>query len=170
MAYLDGNRPSLLMCRGYYTRAVLAAWNWRDGKLTHVWTFDSDDGTPGNDHYRGEGNHNLSVADVDGDGKDEIVYGAATIDDNGKRLYSTGLGHGDALHVTDLHPQRPGLEVFDIQERFSDAGANFRDAKAGEVIWKKPSIKAGADGKGPDVAERSMSIRDTRDTSLSAMV
>ena len=61
VAYLDGERPSLVMCRGYYTRAVLAAWDWRDGKLTHVWTFDSDDGTPGNDKYRGQGNHNISV-------------------------------------------------------------------------------------------------------------
>ena len=72
-----------------------------------------------------------------------------TIDDNGKGLYSTGLGHGDALHVSDLDPSRPGLEVFDIQERFSDAGANFRDAKTGEVIWKIASVKAGADGEGP---------------------
>lgn len=149
VAYLDGKRPSLVMTRGYYTRSVLAAWNWRGGKLTHVWTFDSDDGTPGNEKYRGQGNHNLTAADVDGDGKDEIVFGAATIDDNGKGLYSTGLGHGDALHVSDLDPERPGLEVFDIQERFDDAGANFRDAKTGEVIWKKPSVKAGADGEGP---------------------
>ena len=149
VAYLDGKRPSLVMTRGYYTRSVLAAWNWRGGKLTHLWTFDSDDGTPGNEKYRGQGNHNLTAADVDGDGKDEIVFGAATIDDNGKGLYSTGLGHGDALHVSDLDPERPGLEVFDIQERFDNAGANFRDARTGEVIWKKPSIKAGNDGEGP---------------------
>jgi rhamnogalacturonan endolyase len=149
VAYLDGRRPSLVMARGYYTRAVLAAWNWRDGKLTHVWTFDSDDGTPGNAEYRGQGNHNLSVGDVDGDGRDEIIYGAAAIDDNGKGLHATGLGHGDALHVSDLDPDRPGLEVFNIQERFGDAGANFRDARTGEVLWKKPSIKAGADGEGP---------------------
>jgi len=149
VAYLDGERPSLIMARGYYTRSVITAWNWRKGKFTRLWTFDSDDGPEENRKYRGQGNHNLSVADVDGDGRDEIVYGAATIDDNGKGLYSTGLGHGDALHVTDLDPDRPGLEVFDIQERFDDAGANFRDARTGEVLWKKASVTAGADGEGP---------------------
>ena len=150
VAYLDGKTPSLIMTRGYYTRSVLAAWDFKNKKLQHRWTFDSDDpAQPANRLYRGQGNHNLSVADVDNDGKDEIVFGAMTIDDNGKGLYTTGLGHGDALHVSDLDPSRPGLEVFDIQERFDDAGANFRDGKTGEVIWKKPSIKAGDDGEGP---------------------
>lgn len=149
VAYLNGKTPSLIMARGYYTRAVIAAWNFVNKKLVPVWQFDSEDGTPGNKAYSGQGNHSLTIADVDGDGKDEIVYGAMTIDDNGKGLYSTGIGHGDALHVSDLDPNRPGLEVFDIQERFDDAGASFRDAKTGEVIWKKPSVKAGDDGEGP---------------------
>ena len=150
IAYLDGKTPSLIMTRGYYTRSVLAAWNFKNGKLTRQWTFDSDDPSqPGNRKYRGQGNHNLSVADVDADGKDEIVFGAMVIDDNGKGLYSTGLGHGDAQHVTDLDPSRPGLEVFGIQERFDDAGSHMFDARTGEVLWKKPSIKAGEDGEGP---------------------
>jgi rhamnogalacturonan endolyase len=149
VAYLDGKQPSLVMTRGYYTRTVLSAWNFRKGQLTALWTFDSDEPGNANRAYRGQGNHNLSVADVDADGKDEIIFGAMTIDDNGKGLYSTGLGHGDALHVTDLDPSHPGLEVFDIQERFGDAGASFRDARTGEVIWKKASVKAGADGEGP---------------------
>lgn len=136
IAYLDGQRPSLVMCRGYYTRAVLTAWNFRDGKLTHVWTFDSDDGTPGNRDYRGQGNHNLSVGDIDGDGKDEIVYGACAIDHDGTGLYTTGLGHGDAMHLSDIDPDRPGLEVFSIHERPSHPyGANLRDAATGKVIW-----------------------------------
>ena len=150
IAYLDGKTPSLIMTRGYYTRSVLTAWKFKNGKLIREWTFDSDDPAhPENRSYRGQGNHQLSVADVDNDGKDEIVFGAAVIDDNGKGLYSTGLGHGDALHVTDLDPSRPGLEVFDIQERFDDAGAHMRDAKTGLNLWKKASIKAGDDGEGP---------------------
>ena len=147
VAYLDGVHPSLVMCRGYYTRTVLAAWDFKDKKLVKRWTFDSND--KGNGKYAGQGNHNLTVTDVDGDGKDEIVYGQMTIDDNGTGLYTTGIGHADALHVSDLDPSRPGLEVFSIQEKFGDAGANFRDARTGEVIWKKPSVKAGDDGEGP---------------------
>lgn len=149
VAYLDGKRPSLIMTRGYYTRAVISAWNWREGEISHLWTFDSDDGTPGNEAYRGEGNHNLSISDIDADGKDEIIFGAAAIDDDGSGLYATGLGHGDALHLSDLDPGHPGMEVFNIQERFDDAGANFRDADSGEILWKKASVKAGEDGEGP---------------------
>ena len=139
VAYLDGVRPSLVMCRGYYTRAVLAAWDWRDGVLTQRWTFDTN--TSGNSEYTGQGNHNLSVADVDGDGKDEIVYGACSIDDNGTGLYTTGLGHGDAMHVGDLDPDRPGLEVFQVHESPSAAGAEFRDAATGALIWGKSSTE-----------------------------
>ena len=93
------------------------------------------------------------MGDVDGDGCDEIIYGAAVIDNDGKGLYSTGLGHADAMHFSDLDPTRSGLEVFNIQERFSDAGLNFRDAKTGEILWRVASLKAdesgGDKGEGP---------------------
>jgi rhamnogalacturonan endolyase len=147
IAYLDGVHPSVVMGRGYYTRTVLAAWDWRDGKLTSRWVFDS--AADGNKKYAGQGNHNLTVADVDGDGKDEIIYGGMTVDDDGKGLFTTGLGHGDAIHVSDLDPARPGLEMFRIQESFSDAGHHMVDARTGEVLWKRPSIAAGADREGP---------------------
>jgi len=145
VAYLDGQRPSLVMCRGYYTRTVLAAWDWRDGKLTSRWVFDSDT-AEANRAYRGQGNHQVCVADVDGDGRDEIVYGAMVIDDDGKGLYSTGWGHGDALHVGDLVPENPGLEIFSIQERFAGEGMNMRDAKTGKPLWLIPSVKAATSG------------------------
>ncbi|WP_079909805.1 rhamnogalacturonan lyase [Paenibacillus sp. 32352] len=150
IAYLDGKRPSLVMARGYYTRTVLAAYNWRDGQLTKLWTFDSNE--PGNETYAGQGNHNLSVADVDGDGKDEIIYGAVTIDDNGKGLYNTRLGHGDALHVGDLDPGRPGLEVFKVNEdKNSPYGAAMWDAATGEVLWGVHTGKDTGRGMSADI-------------------
>ena len=117
VAYLDGVRPSAVFCRGYYTRSVLAAWDWRDGKLTSRWVFDSDDGTPGNDKYRHQGNHNRLGCRCAWRRERTISFtGTMSINHEGKGIYSTGLGHGDTLHVGDLDPTRPGLEIFDIHE------------------------------------------------------
>jgi len=144
VAYLDGVQPSLVMCRGVYGRTVLAAWDWRDGKLTSRWVFDSGISYPpfkDASSYSGMGGHSLSVADVDGDGKDEIVYHAMVVDDSGKGLYSTGWRHGDSMHISDMSPDRPGLEVFTVHEnendtvRFKSPGAAMRDARTGEAIW-----------------------------------
>ena len=138
VAYLDGQRPSLLMARGYYTRTVVAAYDFRDGQLTQRWTFDTGNSTSGPlAGYRGQGAHSLTVGDVDGDGRDEVVYGAMTIDDDGSGLYTTGLGHGDALHLSDMVPARPGLEVFQVHESgtaHKGMGGTLRDAATGEVI------------------------------------
>lgn len=148
VAYLEGSRPSVLMCRGYYTRSTVAAWDWRDGKLSLRWFFDSDKfGPPDRTNpYRGQGNHNLSVADVDGDGRDELIYGAMVIDDDGRPLHSTGWGHGDALHVSDLTPANPGLEIVTIQERFGAEGLSLRDARSGNPIFTIPSVAAATSG------------------------
>ncbi|MDH6427885.1 MULTISPECIES: rhamnogalacturonan lyase [unclassified Paenibacillus] len=134
VAYLDGVHPSIIMARGYYTRTVVVAFDWNGSALTRKWTFDSNSST--NAGTAGQGNHSLSVADVDNDGKDEIIYGALTIDNNGETLYNTGLGHGDALHVGDLNPNRPGLEVFKVMENTSSPyGAAVWDAANGTVLW-----------------------------------
>lgn len=136
VAYLDGIHPSVVMTRGYYERTALAAWDFKDKKLVSRWVFDSK---VRQDPYSGQGYHNLTVADVDQDGKDEIVFGSMVIDDNGKGLYSTGLGHGDALHVSDLDPDRPGLEIFGIHELKGGrkgTGVALLDAKTGTVLFK----------------------------------
>jgi len=131
VGYLDGEHPSVIMCRGYYTRAYLAAYDWDGQHLVKRWVFDSN--APGNRGYAGQGNHNLRVGDVDGDGKDEIVYGSCTIDDNGKGLYTTGLGHGDAMHLTQFAWDMPGLQVWCCHENKRD-GATFRDAASGKIL------------------------------------
>jgi rhamnogalacturonan endolyase len=135
-AYLDGQRPSLIMARGYYTRSVIVAWDFRNGTLTRRWTFDSN--ASGNSAYAGQGNHQLAIADVDQDGRDEIVYGSMAVDDNGARLWNTGNGHGDALHVGDLDPARPGLEEFKVDEDASKPSSWFADARTGQVLWSTP--------------------------------
>ena len=135
IAYLDGIHPSVVMCRGYYARTVLAAFNWDGKNLKNHWTFDTDQ--PGNEHFAGQGNHNLRVADIDGDGCDEIVYGSMTVDHNGKGLYSTGMGHGDALHLTQFDPDNPQLQLWACHENKKD-GSTFRDAATGKVIFQLP--------------------------------
>lgn len=136
VAYLDGARPSLVMGRGYYTRLVRVAWDWRNGQLTHRWTFDSN--TPGNGFYAGQGNHQMTVGDVDGDGKDEIFNGSSAINDNGNGLWTNGMGHGDALHMSDIDPDRPGQEIWQPYESPGDngrVGAALVDAKNGARIF-----------------------------------
>ena len=136
IAYLDGEFPSVVMCRGYYTRTVLAAFDWRNGELTTRWGFDSE--TPGNEAYAGQGNHNLRVGDIDGDGCDEIIYGSCTINNDGTGLYSTEMGHGDAIHLTAFDPSSSKLQVWDCHENKRD-GSTFRDAATGDILFQIPS-------------------------------
>ncbi|MCH7401857.1 rhamnogalacturonan lyase [Belliella kenyensis] len=144
IAYLDGEKPSLILSRGYYTRTVISAWNWRGGELSHVWTFDSHGGDEENRKYAGQGYHSLTIADVDNDGKDEVVFGSMVINHDGKGLYSSGLGHGDAMHVSNMNPNRKGMEIFGIHENARHPhGANLRDALTGEIIWSYPSKDVG---------------------------
>jgi rhamnogalacturonan endolyase len=147
VAYLDGEFPSVVMARGYYGRSVLAAWDFRNGQLTSRWVFDSGAAVGGrfpwaeSSPFSGQGNHNLSVTDVDADGRDEIVYGSMVVDDTGVGLFSTGLRHGDALHVSDMVPSRPGLEVYGVHESegqtiaLGTPGMALYDAQTGEILW-----------------------------------
>lgn len=155
VAHLDGKRASAIFARGYYARTTVAAWDWRGGKLTMRWLFDS--ATPGNEKYGGQGNHQLSVADVDGDGRDEIIYGAMALDDDGKGLWTTGLGHGDAMHVGNLDPTRPGLEKFGVHENVrgnGGIGAAMIDARTGEILWTTPAEQDTGRGLAADIDPR----------------
>lgn len=146
VAYLDGKTPSLIECRGYYAKSCLTAYQYKDGKLTQQWAFVADGSH--NSSYRAQGAHALSIADVDNDGFDEIVYGSAVIDHNGTGLYTTGQGHGDALHCGDFDPNHAGQEIFMVHENKSSSieSVQMRDAKTGKTLW---SHKRSADvGRG----------------------
>lgn len=163
VAYLDGEHPSLIVCRGYYTRACIAAYDFQNGR--HKERFLVDSGfvpmkNPFCDHphagvgedavygaLAGQGNHSLATADIDGDGYQEIIYGAAVIDHDGSLKYSSygklpdgrtaKLGHGDAIHVAKIDPDRPGYEIFHVFEGATQApyGYALCDAETGEVLW-----------------------------------
>jgi len=127
VAYLDGQRPSAIFSRGYYTRSVIAAWDYRNGSLTQRWVFDSNSA---GSTYEGRGNHNLSIADVDNDGKQEILFGSLGINDNGTAMWATNH-HGDALHVGDFIPSRAGLELFKPSEWTTELADYMLDARTG---------------------------------------
>ncbi|MCM1065279.1 MAG: rhamnogalacturonan lyase [Eubacterium sp.] len=163
VAYLDGERPYLIICRGYYTRTTIAAYDFFEGK--HRVRFDIDSGyVPMDNPFRsgpheavgtdpvygclaGQGDHSLSAADVDGDGCQEIIYGAAVIDHDGSVLYSSWgklpdgrdakFGHGDAMHVAVIDPDRPGFQIFNVFEGAKAApyGWAMRDAETGEPFF-----------------------------------
>ena len=145
VGYLDGKHASAIFCRGYYTRTVLAAWDWDGKALKQHWVFDTNNEGVGKDgkplhSYAGQGNHNLRVVDVDGDGCDEIIYGSMAVDHDGSGLYNTGMGHGDALHLMAFDPKSDELQIWDCHENRRD-GSDFRNARTGEVIFQIPSTK-----------------------------
>lgn len=136
VGYLDGRHASAIFCRGYYTRTVIAAWDWDGHELRQHWVFDTD--KPEWASYAGQGNHNLRVADDDGDGCDEITYGSMAVDHDGRGLYNTGMGHGDAIHLMAFDPRSTRLQVWDCHENRRD-GSDLRDAATGKVIFQVPS-------------------------------
>jgi len=132
-AWLDGTKPSAVMQRGYYTRMAVTAWDWNGTTLSQRWAYDAK--TSGVECF-GQGNHNVTAADVDADGKDEIIEGACAINDDGKFMYRTGLGHGDAIHLGDMIPSRTGLEMWEVHEETgAKYGYELHDARTGEILW-----------------------------------
>ncbi len=132
VAYLDGEKPSVVMGRGYYARTAVVAYDIVDGKFVKRWIYDT--GTNESDPAFHQGNHSLIAMDADSDGKDEIVYGSVCFDDNGTVLWCTNLGHGDCMQAGDLFPERPGLEVFQVHE--GEKCGEVHDAATGEILHK----------------------------------
>lgn len=139
VAYLDGENPSVIMCRGYYDHGRptnLVAYDVIDNRLVKRWAFKANKDQ--NIQYTAQGNHNLGVGDVDGDGRDEIVYGSMAVDHDGRGMYSTGLMHGDCINVGKFHPDTKGLDCFQIHEELeAELGFEARDAANGEIKWGK---------------------------------
>lgn len=134
VAYLDGVHPSVVMCRGYYSRTCLCAYDFDGRKLRERWYFCSDDQRWWG--YGGQGFHNLRVGDVDFDGKDEIIYGHMVVDHDGRGLYTTGMGHGDAMHLIQASPETRGLQVWTCHEA-APYGVSLFDAQSGRLhFWK----------------------------------
>ncbi|MFQ6097414.1 MAG: carbohydrate binding domain-containing protein [Armatimonadota bacterium] len=133
IAYLDGKTPCLLVARGTYTTMKLVAYQYRHGRLKRLWSWDNRE-----EHglYRGQGAHFMHSADVDGDGRDEVILGSCVVDDNGQGLWATGLGHPDHCYVGDVDPSRPGLEVYyGIEPGQLQNAVCLVDAKTGDIIW-----------------------------------
>ncbi|MBS1369923.1 MAG: hypothetical protein HPZ91_08235 [Lentisphaeria bacterium] len=133
MAYLDGKTPCVVALRGTYGMMKAEAWQLKDGKLENVWKFDNE----GLDaKYRGQGCHATIVADLDGDGRDEILLGNMALDDNGEILWSTGRGHNDRMYLSDIMPENPGLEIaYGNETPGMKDGLCLVDAKTGKVLW-----------------------------------
>ena len=136
LAYLDGKNASVLVCRGTYTRMVVDAYNFKNRKLEKVWRWDGDQESP---PIRAQGSHTMKVADVDGDGREEIFLGSVTLRSNGKVLWTLGLGHPDVMYMTDAIPTRPGLEIaLGYEMKLDRNGICMVDARTGEIIWGHP--------------------------------
>jgi rhamnogalacturonan endolyase len=130
VAFLDGKMPSLIMQRGTYSIIKTQAL---DATLNPIWYWES---TGEYEKYRGQGQHGIMQADIDSDGKDELIPGTFALDDNGKPLWYTGLKHNDAGYVADINPDNPGLEIFyGIESRSKKNGVCLVDAASGRILW-----------------------------------
>lgn len=159
IAWLDGEdqNPSAIFARGYYSGCRIGAYDWDGSTITLRWLHSGESATKGTVTYAdgsvknltktvyGEGAHWISFGDVDGDGKQEIHYGSGALKSDGTTLYRTGLGHGDAIHLGDFIPGRPGQEYFMAHEK-SPYGVDLRDAKTGTILLRRTA--SGDTGRG----------------------
>ena len=133
VAYLDGKTPSLLVVRGTYGLMKIDAWTLRNGALQKIWRW-TNERQPFK--YQGQGQHSIKVGDIDGDGCDEILNGSIAIDNDGRTMWGTGLGHGDRFYLSDIDPRRPGLEVwYTIEDPHPQNGVSLWDARSGTLIF-----------------------------------
>ena len=145
-AYLDGVHPSAVFIRGYYSASYVVAYDFDGKTLKQRWYHKSED--PGKGLYE-QGNHNIAVGDIDGDGYDEIVFGGATLNHDGTLRFSTQLGHGDAGHLGDLDPDHPGMEFWDVHEHTNAQYTEEMRGADGKVYWGTPQPNPGVDnGRG----------------------
>lgn len=139
VAYLDGQTPSLLVLRGTYNRMIVVAYRYHGQKLEEQWRWDNREA--GGDAaarklWWGQGAHWTQAADVDGDGKDEVILGSVVLDDDGRPLWSVELGHPDHLYIGDLDPSLPGLEMYyGIETRQAKNGMCMVEAATGKILW-----------------------------------
>lgn len=136
--YLDGRNAAIFLGRGCYTRHKFCALevNKDTHELTQLWRWNCyDSGSP----WFGNGFHNFAIADVDCDGRDEIVFGSMIIDDTGYGLSTTGYGHGDAQHCGDLDPYRWGLEQFVCLEGATVPGVAYTDGMTSTLRYTNGS-------------------------------
>jgi len=134
VAYLDGETPSLIVCRGTYELMKVDAWRFDDGELKRQWRW-SNKGMPAS--YQGQGFHSTTAYDLDHDGRDEILNGGLVVQDDGSTGWTTGQGDGDEFHLADIIPERRGLECLYIQEKPEDYDypIHVTDVNSGDIIW-----------------------------------
>ena len=180
VAYLDGVHPCIVTGRGYYGRMTATAYKVENKKLVKMWMFDTGTNTSAAGY--GCGNHNSMPADVDGDGRQEIITGASVIDDNGTLYYTTGQGHGDAMHVGDLDPTNPGLESWICHEDSkSGYGVSLIDLDQKKILYHQNGAgdtgrccadnvwagNPGAECWGNKLSDNSTPVVDTKGNTLS---
>lgn len=176
VAEFTGKGKQVFLGRGVYGRTVVEGWEYTpnspttefyvfgkvkspeekqfEGTLTRLWHLDTDDagGTDVNKDgktfkaYAGQGNHAFNVADLDGDGLDEVMYGSCAWDNDGTGLWTTGLGHGDANHVGVFQWGYEGLQVYHCLESGKTEVA-LHDGKTGKTIWSVVAATEGDQGR-----------------------